>query len=1165
MKLRRLRIERLPGIDAAFEFVPAGDGFHVVYGPNGIGKSSICRAIEALLWEERGPNHKISLTGEFEIDGDLWRCEREGSKIRWQRNGSDSVPPNLPSQHLHHCFFLKLKDLIDPSGGTKDVAVEIQRQMSGGFNLPGIVSEQFDSVKPRAASGIRRAFDSAVREVLSAKNNQIRLQSEADQIDTLNAKLEQAEKDQRRLDDVETAKALARRRSDLAELSQTIATFPESLDAFIGDEQERVKTYQKDLERLNNRHISLIGELQGARSEKTDSALEMPIDSTQLATWRKRGADLQRIELELRTLEENHRGSVGKLRAALEAAGGGNVEKVELDLEDHSRVFAFLRLAQTHETKTTAIEERIRLIEGVEPVDESQEVLDQLNDGVNALRAWLRAPDPDSSGKAPRHRWPWLIGAAFLVASGAALAIAIHPGFAIIAGVGVGAGIALLIRRSMRTDPNARMLAEADFKQSELEEPGAWDLHEVAARLRELERKASELDAKRNRAGIRVVEVQDLKNKRDGFSDDLQEIETRRLSLLKSLNIEDIEGDAELVDLARAFDQLRQARIDEQNVAGKVEASKEQYNSLLSDLNRALGDHGETKADDAAAAISGIEQISVRDSQLRTALSNEERLLGENETVEEEIKEIDGKIEKIFSDIGLERNNVHGLASLTEQHPAFREFRRESDGLEAKIELDCERLATAGEEALADTSEENLDRIEIELSSSAEYASQLRDQIAEIKADVRKAEEAHDVERLIETRDAAMAQLEEQRDVELFERVGQFLVHKVEQEHEKIQMPRVLLRARELFSAFTHNGYEIRPSSNADDARLIATDLRTQQDHELAELSDGTRIQLLLASRLAFAEEVERGSLMPLFLDEALDQSDPARYHEMVKSLGRVVEDQGRQIFYFTSDPVDLVRIQAALAEEGCSEARSTDLGLLRGQAASVTDPVTLRIEPRTPITSPGKLSADEYAVAIGVRPLDPGRGPWDQNLFYLLWDDLNLLRALLEAGVKWVGQWRNFTGSNLAEKLRAEYDLATQLDLRVDLFVVFCELWNQGRGRPVDRDAIEESDAISERFVEDVIMIADEKNGDGNGLIEMLRARDDQRLKGFRDKNTDALEQYFRKAGYIDDRPVLSEPELHPLVMASPPAAQLPDDIPGQCISRWWALGASANKTTTL
>ena len=41
------------------------------------------------------------------------------------------------------------------------------------------------------------------------------------------------------------------------------------------------------------------------------------------------------------------------------------------------------------------------------------------------------------------------------------------------------------------------------------------------------------------------------------------------------------------------------------------------------------------------------------------------------------------------------------------------------------------------------------------------------------------------------------------------------------------------------------------------------------------KLSDGTRAQLILAARLAFAEEAEQGAALPLFLDEALDHSDP--------------------------------------------------------------------------------------------------------------------------------------------------------------------------------------------------------------------------------------------------------------------------------------------------
>ena len=70
MKLKRLTINRLPGIGQPFEIEPAGAGFHVVFGPNGIGKSSICRAVESLYWEDREASPRTLVNGEFELDRD---------------------------------------------------------------------------------------------------------------------------------------------------------------------------------------------------------------------------------------------------------------------------------------------------------------------------------------------------------------------------------------------------------------------------------------------------------------------------------------------------------------------------------------------------------------------------------------------------------------------------------------------------------------------------------------------------------------------------------------------------------------------------------------------------------------------------------------------------------------------------------------------------------------------------------------------------------------------------------------------------------------------------------------------------------------------------------------------------------------------------------------
>ena len=338
-------------------------------------------------------------------------------------------------------------------------------------------------------------------------------------------------------------------------------------------------------------------------------------------------------------------------------------------------------------------------------------------------------------------------------------------------------------------------------------------------------------------------------------------------------------------------------------------------------------------------------------------------------------------------------------------------------------------------------------------------------------------------------------------------------------------------------------------------------DLQSGEGLGLEELSDGTRAQLLLAARIAFAEEVEQGRTLPLFLDEALDQSDPARYEAIVRSLGRVAEDQGRQIFYLTSDPADVGRIQHALDKEQCDLPAVIDLGLVRRNAASISGPSVLHVEPRPPVPSPNGLSADEYGTALGVPALDPSLGYVQQHFFHVLWDDLDLLHEFLTHGIERVGQWRTVLETPLADKLGAQSKSPEEIALRSDLLEIFCEFWNQGRGRPVDREALEDSDALSDRFLDNVVEIANELRGNPENLLDALRAREDERLRGFRSNSLEKLERYLRENGYLDEQPVLAEVELRLRALASPAANQLPDGTADECLNRWWTLAERANE----
>ena len=73
-------------------------------------------------------------------------------------------------------------------------------------------------------------------------------------------------------------------------------------------------------------------------------------------------------------------------------------------------------------------------------------------------------------------------------------------------------------------------------------------------------------------------------------------------------------------------------------------------------------------------------------------------------------------------------------------------------------------------------------------------------------------------------------------------------------------MPRVLERARELFGTFTNYAYELEVA-RADGTSFHAIETSSGERRWLNELSDGTRVQLALAARLAFGELADEALL----------------------------------------------------------------------------------------------------------------------------------------------------------------------------------------------------------------------------------------------------------------------------------------------------------------
>src|SRR5690606_27838985 len=165
-----------------------------------------------------------------------------------------------------------------------------------------------------------------------------------------------------------------------------------------------------------------------------------------------------------------------------------------------------------------------------------------------------------------------------------------------------------------------------------------------------------------------------------------------------------------------------------------------------------------------------------------------------------------------------------------------------------------------------------------------------------------------------------------------------FLLDAIEAEHRSEAQPPALARAAALFERFTHREFFLRFESETGTRRRLAAADSTGRLLGLDQLSTGTRAQLLIASRLAFALEAEDAAGaapgggagdaldsatnrlgLPFFLDEALTTSDPQRFAAVASAILDVAALEGRQFIYLSARSDDAELWQRAAAKHGSS------------------------------------------------------------------------------------------------------------------------------------------------------------------------------------------------------------------------------------------------------
>ncbi len=232
---------------------------------------------------------------------------------------------------------------------------------------------------------------------------------------------------------------------------------------------------------------------------------------------------------------------------------------------------------------------------------------------------------------------------------------------------------------------------------------------------------------------------------------------------------------------------------------------------------------------------------------------------------------------------------------------------------------------------------------EVEVSAKQAHLTSVEEALTALVREMGRIEsrghEARGKGELLQARRAlAEAEQAQKRAFRSFARgaLGAYLVQEVAGRFEREAAPQLFARASALLSRFTAGAYELRfppmlsaassgkRSQEAKGPILWAYEKRTGELRTLEACSSGTRVQILLALRLAFLlEEEPQADPLPILLDEALAQSDELRSRAIAEAMLSLAQE-GRQLFFFTSKRTEVELWQEIATNLGCPLALHT-------------------------------------------------------------------------------------------------------------------------------------------------------------------------------------------------------------------------------------------------
>jgi len=1117
--IEELDIVRAPGFESdGFTLNGFSSGVNLIHGPNAAGKTTTANAIERVLWPDAADNGE-RLIGQISLDGDQWRVEVTNGRGEYQRNGQEATAPNLPSLGQRDRYRLSLHDLLQQETQNESFAETIERESAGGYDLSAAHNElgyKDDTITRR--KGVYQDAKDAVETWRKERREAEGLEEERSRLTKLRNDLEAAKQARNEKEALEQAVTYREAKSNLDDAQSEFDNFPDILAQIDDDEFQRVEELDSDIEEWEKEKKT--AERKKGEAEEALEKAALPDDGVSdgtIARFKKRRDELEDYESRKRDIKEDLEAAKAERESAREdiPLDVEHEELVGFDPGSWAEVSEFARQAE----QVQAEQQRQEAIEKWAENEEAPEGdLRTLERGSKALEDWLIAgPSGTAASGGEAAFRVGTVSAVLVSLAGIALGVLVNPllfAFVLI-------GLALFVyayqqRQGIDVSGSERETHRDSFEQTGSEPPASWDEDEVRGRLVEIYDKIAQHKVVEERQQQRdaVLAEQDLDSKEQALTE-------KREELRDEIGAAPDTTDIELAVIVRRVLDWQDINDEAVGLQAELNEVTNQLKMTRNTLQSELGEYGYDEVVDSATATDAIRDLEQRQTKHENATSD---VAEAEKTIEKaKIDELEAERRDIFTALDLEPDDCDELQSLCDQVEEYETAEREVETTKAVVEQEREKLEAlpAYDPELKDRELSALKEELLDVEKTAADHDEIQEQIADIEAKIREAKSDTAVENALAEKDQALDALEEQLNDDYAAMVGDVLVEHVQEVTIEASRPAVFQRANELLTTITHGRYELVLSEGEQTFR--AYDTAKQKGFALDELSSGTRVQVLLAVRLAFVEQQEQGAKLPVILDETLANTDDLRANVIIESMIELAKD-GRQIFYFTAQGDEVAKWRDALDDTTDVEWTMIDLSEIRDIDKAIQTPELGSIESLTPDPpEPADHDHDSYGETLDVGPFNPYHGAGTAHLWYVV-EDVEVLHDLLALGIERWGQLQNLLERGRGAFVPANEENIKAIQQNAEALEEFSQSWQIGRGEPVDWSVLEASGAVSDTFIDRVTDLAEELGGDAEQLIEKLYAGEVNR---FWKNKAEELEEYLRQNGYVVPREPLSDDEI--------------------------------------